>query len=488
MHSHGMRTERMLRKASFDRHECRRNGRTGVGMKYLNDKAEDIQIAYIGGGSRGWAWTFMTDLAMEGAISGTIRLYDIDREAAKANEMIGNRLRQRADAAGKWDYRVAETLEEALTGADFVVISILPKTFDEMEIDVHMPERLGIYQSVGDTAGPGGIIRSMRTIPMFVEFAEAVRKYCADAWVINYTNPMSVCVRTLYHVFPQIKAFGCCHEVFGTQKVLAGIAERELGIEGIKREDIHVNVLGINHFTWFDYASYKGIDLFPVYKNYIDSHFEEGYEENDHNWANSTFECAHRVKMDLFRRYGLIAAAGDRHLAEFMPGDEYLKDPETVKSWKFGLTTVAWRKNQLRERLEQSRRLAAGEEEIVLQPTGEEGILLIKALCGLTRVVSNVNIPNTGSQIRNLPETAVVETNAVFERNAIRPLIAGSLPEEILRLTMPHVENHERVLKAALTTDRELVAEAFANDPLVKGRASEADIRKLAEDMLAAAL
>lgn len=488
MHSHGMRTERMLRKASFDRHECRRNGRTGVGMKYLNDKAEDIQIAYIGGGSRGWAWTFMTDLAMEGAISGTIRLYDIDREAAKANEMIGNRLRQRADAAGKWDYRVAETLEEALTGADFVVISILPKTFDEMEIDVHMPERLGIYQSVGDTAGPGGIIRSMRTIPMFVEFAEAVRKYCADAWVINYTNPMSVCVRTLYHVFPQIKAFGCCHEVFGTQKVLAGIAERELGIEGIKREDIHVNVLGINHFTWFDYASYKGIDLFPVYKNYIDSHFEEGYEENDHNWANSTFECAHRVKMDLFRRYGLIAAAGDRHLAEFMPGDEYLKDPETVKSWKFGLTTVAWRKNQLRERLEQSRRLAAGEEEIGLQPTGEEGILLIKALCGLTRVVSNVNIPNTGCQIRNLPETAVVETNAVFERNAIRPLIAGSLPEEILRLTMPHVENHERVLKAALTTDRELVAEAFANDPLVKGRASEADIRKLAEDMLAAAL
>ncbi len=293
---------------------------------------------------------------------------------------------------------------------------------------------------------------------------------------------------TLYHVFPQIKAFGCCHEVFGTQKVLAGIAERELGIEGIKREDIHVNVLGINHFTWFDYASYKGIDLFPVYKNYIDSHFEEGYEENDHNWANSTFECAHRVKMDLFRRYGLIAAAGDRHLAEFMPGDEYLKDPETVKSWKFGLTTVAWRKNQLRERLEQSRRLAAGEEEIGLQPTGEEGILLIKALCGLTRVVSNVNIPNAGCQIRNLPETAVVETNAVFERNAIRPLIAGSLPEEILRLTMPHVENHERVLKAALTTDRELVAEAFANDPLVKGRASEADIRKLAEDMLAAAL
>ena len=130
-------------------------------MKYCNDHVEDIQIAYIGGGSRGWAWTFMTDLAMEKAISGTIRLYDIDREAARANEIIGNRLKEREDVQGKWDYCVKDSLEDALTGADFVVISILPKTFDEMEIDVHMPERLGIYQSVGDTAGPGGMMREI---------------------------------------------------------------------------------------------------------------------------------------------------------------------------------------------------------------------------------------------------------------------------------------------------------------------------------------
>ena len=93
----------------------------------------------------------------------------------------------------------------------------------------------------------------------------------------NYTNPMSLCVKTLYHVFPQIKAFGCCHEVFGTQKVLKGIAEDVLGLKHIDRKDIQVNVLGINHFTWFDYASYKGIDLFPMYRKYVDEHFEEGY-------------------------------------------------------------------------------------------------------------------------------------------------------------------------------------------------------------------
>ena len=339
-------------------------------MKYSDNKVTDIQIAYIGGGSRGWAWTFMTDLAMEPRLGGTIRLYDIDTEAARANEIIGNRLSQRKEAAGKWLYKTCMSMEEALTGADFVVISILPGTFDEMAVDVHMPERLGIYQSVGDTAGPGGMMRALRTIPIYVQFAEAIKQYSPDAWVINYTNPMSLCVKTLYHVFPQIKAFGCCHEVFGTQKVLKGLAEDVLGLRNINRRDIHVNVLGINHFTWFDYASYKGIDLFPLYRKYVDEHFQEGYAERDTNWANACFACAHRVKFDLFKRFGLIAAAGDRHLAEFMPGNEYLKDPETVAKWKFALTSVKWRKEDLEHRLEKSRRLLNGEEEIELNPTG----------------------------------------------------------------------------------------------------------------------
>ena len=108
----------------------------------------------------------------------------------------------------------------------------------------------------------------------------------------------------------------------------------------------------------------------------------------------------------------------------------------------------------------------------------------MKALCGLERVISNVNIPNTNRQITNLPEDAVVETNAVFERDAIRPVIAGALPEGVLRLTMPHVKNHETTLQAALTYDRSLVVKAFLNDPLVKGRASEEEVGKLVDDMI----
>lgn len=456
-------------------------------MKYQNGKMSDVQIAYIGGGSRGWAWTFMTDLALEPDMSGTIRLYDIDKKAAEANKIIGNQVTAREDAVGKWEYEAYDSIQTALDGADFVVLSILPGTFDEMAVDVHMPERLGIYQSVGDTAGPGGIMRALRTIPMYVEIAEAIRDHAPNAWVINYTNPMSLCVKTLYHVFPQIKAFGCCHEVFGTQKVLKEIVEQKFGVEEIDRSEIQVNVLGINHFTWFDYASYKGIDLFPVYKEYIDAHYEEGHHERDKHWMNSSFECAHRVKFDLFRRYGMIAAAGDRHLAEFMPGNKYLNDPETVTGWKFGLTTVDWRKEDLKNRLEKSRKLVAGEEQVELKPTGEEGIQLIKALCGLRRMVSNVNIPNTSLQIKNLPADAIVETNAVFERDAIRPVVAGEIPENVKTLIMPHVENHAYTLQAALTCDKELVVKAFLNDPIVKGKnCKEEDIRQLVDDMIAA--
>ncbi len=451
-------------------------------MKYEQHKASDIRLAYIGGGSRGWAWKFMTDLAMEPALSGQVILYDIDRGAAEANAVIGNKIDQMPAVRGRWRYTVADSLEDALTGADFVVISILPGTFDEMAVDVHMPERLGIWQPVGDTAGPGGMMRALRTLPMFVPIAEGIRDFCPKAWVINYTNPMSLCVQVLYCVFPQIKAFGCCHEVFGTQALLASAVGEELGIPAPQRRDVHVNVMGINHFTWFDSASYKGIDLFPVYRHFVERHYEDGFSEPGQHWTDSPFHCAHRVKFDLFRRYGYIAAAGDRHLAEFVP--EYLQDPDTIKHWKFSLTSVQWRKDDLRQRLEQSRKMASGKREVDMEPSGEEGVLLMKALAGLDRMVSNVNLPNTG-QIANLPLGTVVETNAVFSYDSVRPVLAGPMPEELYRLTVPHTENHARILQAALRQDRELVVQAFLNDPNTASKCTDKEtVRCLVDDML----
>ena len=441
----------------------------------------NLKIAYIGGGSRGWAWGFMNDLAMDGEISGTVRLYDIDRPAAERNAVIGSKISAHPDARSRWRYEVSGSLREALTGADFAVISILPGTFREMRSDVHLPERVNVYQPVGDTVGAGGFMRAMRTIPMFVTIGEAIRDYAPEAWVINYTNPMSLCVRTLYEVFPDIRAFGCCHEVFGTQELLCAMLKSELGVEGVRRQELRTTVTGINHFTWLTSASWKDTDLFPVYAAFAEKYAESGFETSSENWMNSHFHCAHRVKFDLFLRYGAIAAAGDRHLAEFM-APWYTRDPETVARWKFHLTPVSWREEDLRNRLQRSDDLISGKEPVALRASGEEGHLLLKALLGLGDMVSNVNVPNRG-QIPNLPMGAVVETNALFGLNRIQPVCSGPVPAPILPLVARHVHNQENTLTAALKRDRKLGFSTFMNDPQMAAVTPE-DGQKLFDDML----
>lgn len=451
-------------------------------MRYNGSKVEDIKIAYVGGGSRGWAWGLMSDLMTCGDISGAVWLYDIDMQAARNNEVIGNRFNQAKGAKTTWQYKAVETLEQALTGADFVILSILPGTFDEMESDVHAPEKYGIYQSVGDTTGPGGILRAMRTIPMYEVIAEAIKACCPQAWVINYTNPMTLCVKTLYRVFPEIKAFGCCHEVFGTQKFLAEVVQEELDIPAVERHEIKVNPVGVNHFTWLTQAWYRDVDLFPVYRAYCEKHPDGrgGDGPADSNWMNNAFACDEKVKMDLFQRFGQIAAAGDRHLAEFCEGKWYLESPERVREMHFGLTPVSWRKEDLRKRLERSARLVSGEEEVEISGTGEEGVNQIRALLGLTELVTNVNIPNRG-QIPNLPLGAVVETNAVFRAGSLTPVFAGEIPQSIYPLVARICGEQEILSDTIARRDVEGIFQAFANDPLVT--CGLEDARRLFEEM-----
>ena len=430
------------------------------------EKIDDLKIAYIGGGSMNWAWELMSDLALDPQLSGVVNLYDINYDAAKANEIIGNKLKENPIACGKWEYQTKKSLEETLSGADFVIISILPGTFDEMESDVHAPEKYGIYQSVGDTVGPGGIIKAMRTIPMYVEIAEAIKSFCPSAWVINYTNPMSVCTGTLYKIFPEIKAFGCCHEVFHAQDLMAKMLECECDIKNIKREDISLNVLGVNHFTWITQANYKTVDLMLIFKNFAEKYAETGFalHESDKNKTNY-FRNMNKVCFDLYRRFHVMACAGDRHISEFMP-PWYLKNPETVEQWGFALTPVSWRKNALAEKIKKSSRIVSGTEKFNISRSGEEGTEQIKALLGLSEFITNVNIPNIG-QTDGLPIGAIVETNAFFGKNTVRPVFAGKLPAAINNIVARHAINQQNLIDAGVKKDTELAFNVFLNDNLM---------------------
>ncbi len=426
----------------------------------------NIKIAYIGGGSKLWARSFMQDLALAEGIGGEVCLYDIDREAALRNQQIARRIHEKKEAVSAFVYTVADNLEQCLNHADFVLISILPGTFREMRSDVHTPEAYGIYQSVGDTVGPGGVLRAMRTVPIFEEFARAIARFCPDAWVLNLTNPMSACVKALYDTFPDIKAFGCCHEVFHTQDFLCCVL-RELKDIHVHRRDIYTDASGINHFTWITQAQYQNIDILALLPEFMDRYFESGYYEkgNHQQWQTDPFAYANRVKMDLFARYGALAAAGDRHLAEFVSNKLYLESPQTVAHWHFALTTVDFREENQRQQIRESIAMAQGTMEVPLAPSGEELVELLQALLGLKTVISNVNMPNRG-QMPGLPEGSIVETNCVFTHGLVRPITAAPLPSGALALVQRNCACIDLCCQGIRQRNLDLIFAAFADQPL----------------------
>lgn len=452
-----------------------------------DDGSKEIKIAYIGGGSKFWARIFMYDLALTAGLCGEIALYDIDIPAALRNQKIGQRINDDPRTISKWKYTVCDRLCDALKGADFVVCSILPGTFDEMAVDVHLPEKYGIYQSVGDTVGPGGVLRAMRTVPLYEGFARAIAQVCPKAWVINFTNPMSICTKTLYDVFPQIKAFGCCHEVFHAQELLSCVASEILDIPRPDRHEITIDASGINHFTWITEARYKDVDLLALLPQFMDIYYEKGYCEQigfdkyDH-LGDNPFLYGNKVKLDLFRRYGVLAAAGDRHLVEFLNNDWYIRNPAQVKKWQYHLTSVDYRRADQRAKIEESELMASGVKPVNVVHSSEEATALMQAVLGGGNVVSNVNMINLG-QMPDMPHGMVVETNCVFSANSVKPVVANKLPPAVTNLVLRNGMNIETCYHGIKSRNFEEIFASFVNQPLCS-KLSVDEAHKLFKEMV----
>lgn len=424
----------------------------------------ELKIAYIGGGSREWARKLMFDLALAPELTGHVALYDIDIESARLNEQFGNWLQHLPKVVSRWRYETATTLDEALRGADLVVLSIQPGTLEVMGEEIAIAEKYGMFFPVGDTTGAPGLVRGLRAAILYAEFAHSIASLCPNAWVINYTNPLTICTRTLTRVEPALKVFGCCHEIFAVQRMLASLVEKYLRVSPApSRHEIETNVIGINHFTWIDRAFYREVDLLALLRRYMDEPgvvrpYTREEVESWHDW----FRSVHQVKFELFKRYGILAAAGDRHLVEFMPG--FIRSPEELFRWGIIRTPVSYRIERWRTAPQRTRDLMEGRTPLVIDASGEEGVAQIKALWGLGNLVTNVNVENRG-QISNLPLGAVVETNARFARNRVEPLVAGALPTGVQSLVARHVSNQEMIVQAALTRDKDLAFQAVLNDP-----------------------
>ena len=423
---------------------------------------ENTRICIIGGGSRQWAIRFLMDLSLQDKIGAHVALYDIDRKAAENNKEVAERI-FRINGKSHLSVSVASTLDEGLKGVDFIIIAIEPGCIDIRQYDLGLPEEYGIYQSVGDTTGPGGLMRAWRALPLFFDFARAIEKNAPNAWVINYTNPMTLCTAALYKAYPGIKALGCCHEVFGTENFIASIIAKKEGIETPDRRDVMVDVSGLNHFTFVTKALYKGVDYIPYLKEMVKdpSTFPDLTEKAKKRVADGKwFESDHLVALSFLRDFGTLGAAGDRHLAEFVPF--FLNSDE--EAWRYGFIRTPFSYRVEEDKRKKSK--VYTDEELVAAPSDEEGVDILLSLFGERTLKTNVNMPNRG-QVRYLKEGHIVESNGYISADSIVPIVSTD-PSLAVQSMVKRVETEQDLaLEAVWNNDMDLLFQAFISDPLV---------------------
>jgi alpha-galactosidase/6-phospho-beta-glucosidase family protein len=441
---------------------------------------KETKICIIGGGSRLWAIEFFRDVTGNKEIHGTINLYDIDYQAAVNNVAVAERTFALNDDKGHFSVHACGEIGEALDGCDLVIISIEPGATECRYGDLVIPEKYGVLESVGDTTGPGGIMRARRAIPLFLGFAKEIEKHCPAAWVINYTNPMTLCTAALFRGFPGIKALGCCHEVFHTQTFIAKLVASWFKVPVPDRRDIKIDITGVNHFTWVTHAIWKGIDLMPRLKAYAadDSLYSDHTAQaiqrlKEEKW----FDHDYLIALTLLRDFGAMGAAGDRHLAEFLPW--FLTSDRELNSYGVIRTPYSWRVRTAEEK----RTKVFKDEELLAKPTDEEGVDIMMSLMGERTLDTNINRPNEG-QISFLPKGRIVESNGCISANSIRPVVSSDPPLAVRNMIRQVSDVQQMTLDAVTESDDGLLFEAFISDPLVNIGRREA--RKMFDEMLVA--
>src|SRR4051812_13845236 len=355
-----------------------------------------MKVTLVGGGSYQWGPNLISDMLLMPSLQGMhLVLEDIDPEplplmqkyAAFAAEQLGA------------DITVETTTDQraAVQDAFAVIVCISTGGFASMTHDLEVPAKHGIKQSVGDSVGPGGISRALRNIPVLVGIGRDMAEVAPDGWLLNITNPMTVLTRSVRKE-TGIKAVGLCHEIDGFLWDLCLLT-------GVPKEDIRPVITGINHFPVITQLVLGADDGMQFVRDLIADDKDDTGEIEDYR-SRTKFKARHGLKLRLFEMYGALPAAGDRHLAEFLPS---VITPESDWGAAYGihLTTIAEREADQGSYIERVQKLLAGEAPVPTWQSGEMVAPILDSLVtGTTRELP-LNIPNTG-QAADLPNDAIV--------------------------------------------------------------------------------
>jgi alpha-galactosidase len=366
-------------------------------------------------------------------------------------------------------------------GADFVIVTISTGGFDSMALDLDIPARYGIKQSVGDSVGPGGISRSLRNIPVLVGIGRDMEQGCPDAWMLNITNPMTCLTRSVCRE-TSIKTVGLCHEV-GHFCMDVAIAFQK------PHTAIRPTVVGINHFPLITALDIDGADGLALIRDLVDQlgglealPRQPGQPEAE-PFTKEDFGQRHALKLTMLDRYGALPGAGDRHVAEFIPS-ALTEESEWGRTWGIGLTPMSRRQEDQDQFIADVDAILAGTATLPTWDSGEIVAPVIDSLLTGTPRELPVNLPNAG-QCPDLPPDVVVESMCVVDGDGMRGRDAARAPAAITEWVRRQVAVQELTVEAAVTGDRRLALDAFALDPLA-GRGDLRATEAMAEELLGA--
>ena len=427
-----------------------------------------MKITFMGAGSTVFAKNVLGDCMLAECMHDIeIALYDIDSERLEESRILIEALNKNINEgrATVKAFLGVENRKEALRGANFVVNAIQVGFYDPCTIiDFEIPKKYGLKQTIADTLGIGGIMRTLRTIPVLKDFADDMEEVCPDAWFLNYTNPMAMLAGYMQR-YTNVKTVGLCHSV---QVCTASLADTL----GIDLSDCRDKIAGINHMAWLlEIYDSKGNDMYPLIKSTIEEKLSDP-------------ECHNKVRLDYIKRFGYYCTESSEHNAEYNPFYIKSKYPELIDRYNIPIDEYPRRcVNQIANWKKQKEEIFNG-GKIEHTRSNEYASRIMEAMITNNPYKIGGNVINNGV-IPNLPPKACVEVPCLVDSNGIQPTYVGELPVQLAAMNQTNINVQLMTIEAAVSRKREDIYMAAMLDPHTAAELSIDDIVKMCDELIA---